>query len=101
MKTNKKPKPSGGKGPLALDWTVTVKSTAQLIASVDLESERVWICKFAEFARSAQQKTTRNYHLFMFTEARAKPRKANCPDVDFRRYLIEKRHRALFGTAVV
>ena len=45
VKTNDRPKPSGGKGKLALDWWLPEKSPAELIALVDLSELRVWLSR--------------------------------------------------------
>jgi hypothetical protein len=42
IKTNLRAKPGGGKGKAALDWWVSESVPAQLIALVDLSSEKIW-----------------------------------------------------------
>lgn len=55
MTANLKPKPSGGTGPLALDWWSPEATLADIIACVDLFSKRVWLFRKEEFFNCAQQ----------------------------------------------
>lgn len=99
VKANLKPKPSGGKGKDALDWWVPDDFRAQLIALVDLSTQRIWMFRVEEIATVAQQHPTGRYHVCMYTDPTHQPRKkeTNWQSFAFERYLLPNRAHELFG----
>jgi len=97
VKTCSEPKPGGGKGKLALDWWLRDDSPAQIIALVDLSSERIWMFTFEEFHDMAQQHPKGRYHLYMYTDHNVVSRHSRSVlDSDFESYLLENRVDHLF-----
>jgi len=99
VKTNLKSKPGGGKGKAALDWWVPVDTPAQYIALVDLATERVWLASGAELGELAQQRSSGRYHIYMYTDPTAKPRKAGrlAHVHEFTRFLLSECAERVFG----
>lgn len=99
VKTNLQAKPGGGKGRRALDWWIAEHTPAQLIALVDLLSQRVWLFALAEIAALAQQKSNGRYHLYMYLDPPRQARKiARLTAVgDFERFLLSSRADEIFG----
>lgn len=99
VKANLKPKPSGGKGKLALDWWITEESPADFLAIADLATNRVWILTLQEVAELAQQKSNGRYHVCMSTDPTSKPRKTGrlSFDFDYQKYLLQNRVHCLFN----
>jgi hypothetical protein len=93
VKTNDRPKPSGGKGKLALDWWLPEASPAELIALVDLSELKVWLFTYSEIVESAQQRSGGNLHLYMYTDPSKSPRKDKRPvlEREFSQYLLANR----------
>lgn len=91
--TNLKPKKSGGKGKMALDWWVPVDNQADYVACVDLSTLRAWIFKKEEFTKLAQQRTSGKYHLYMYTNKAVALRgmKSMKFDYEFESYRLENR----------
>ena len=75
VKTNLRPKPSGGKGPPHLDWWIPEESTADYFALVDLSRERIWLFTPQEISRLSQQHPKGRFHIFMAIDPPAKARK--------------------------
>ena len=98
VKTNLEPKPAGGKGKLSLDWWLRDDSPAEVIAFVDLSTERVWLFLREEVAALAQQHSPKgNYHLYMYTEPDVAHRqKGPVLDSEFDEYLLENKVRRIF-----
>jgi len=98
VKANLKSKPGGGKGKAALDWWLPHECPAQLIALVDLSSQRIWLFKTTEIPRIAQQRSKTKFHIYMFTDPTHRPIKANrlAHAHEFGGYLIENRAHELF-----
>ena len=98
VKTNEKPKPGGGKGKLALDWWLPDSSPADLMALVDLGTSRVWLLSMREVAEHAQQHSRDRFHIYMYTDPAARPRKAmlKAYDYQFGAFLLENRLGTLF-----
>lgn len=89
VKTNLRPKKGGGKGKLALDWYLRINSPADLVALVDLESERIWLMTLEQIINLAQQKSKKNMlHIYMYTEKTRSKKLVH--DFEFSDYLIEK-----------
>jgi hypothetical protein len=101
VKTNRRAKPGGGKGKLALDWWISADCPAELVAFVDLSTETAWLFRSAEVAELAQQHSGGRHHLYMYTDPRAVPAKGRKSMLaDFDGYLLEQRvGELLAGTA--
>ncbi len=99
VKTNLKAKPGGGKGKAALDWWVPIDSPAQYMALVDLATEAVWLISKAELAQVVQQKSSGRYHLYMYTDPAAKPRRAGrlAHFHEFDKFLLSRCEERVFG----
>lgn len=99
VKTNLKSKPGGGKSKAALDWWVSIESPAQYIALVDLATERVWLISKQELAEVAQQRSSGRYHVYMYTDPAAKPRKAGrlAQAHEFDQFLLSRCAERIFG----
>jgi hypothetical protein len=99
VKANWEPKRSGGKGKPGLDWWVPEASPAELVAFVDLSSQRVWLVKLSELPNIAQQHSNGRYHFYMYVDSTHIPRKADrlVHAREFEEFLLENRALALFG----
>jgi hypothetical protein len=100
VKTNLKPKPAGGKGKATLDWRLSERNPAQLVAVVDLETERVWVFSDTEFRDLAQQRNGGAHHLYMVVDPAYRPPKGTAKATrvyEFERYLLENRAPHLLG----
>ena len=99
VKTNLRPKPGGGKGKKGLDWWIDEKCPAQLVALVDIESQRVWLFTIEEMATNSQQHSGGRHHLYMYTDPTAQPKKIDrrVHDHQFAGFLIENRAHELFA----
>jgi len=97
VKAQEQPKPGGGKGKLALGWNLKEHCPADLIATVDLSSDSVWLFTYAEFVELAQQHSTSGiYQLYMWVDEAIKTRKAVALKSQFSKYLLEKRVKTFF-----
>jgi hypothetical protein len=98
VKTNLRPKPAGGKGKDILDWWVPVESPAYYAALVDLSSQRIWLLSQEEVAELAQQTSNGRYHLGMYVDPTAKPKKVEklTHSYEFERYLLQNRAHEIF-----
>lgn len=99
VKTNLKPKPAGGKGQDAIDWWLAANSPAELVAFVNLEEQAVWVMTHAEVQEYAQQKSGGRYHLYMYTDPAASPKKSNHRKhaYEFEDFRLENRATKLFS----
>jgi hypothetical protein len=97
VKTNHRPKPSGGKGKLALDWWLRIDSPAALVALVDLTSDRIWMFTHAELLEASQQKSGGRMHFYFYVDPSYKPRSTLLHMSDFSRFDIDKRVHEIFG----
>jgi hypothetical protein len=97
VKANLDAKPGGGKGHLALDWWLSQLSPAELVALVDVRSERVWLFKHAELLNASQQKPEGRMHFYMYVDPNYSPKHAGTHVREFERYLIDCRIKELFG----
>lgn len=99
VKTNLKAKPGGGKGRAALDWWLPHDSPAELIAFVDLSTQRIWLLKASEVSEIAQQSSNGRFHLYMYTDPARRPSKTGrrTEAADFDGFLFEQRVTEIFG----
>lgn len=100
VKTNLRPKQSGGKGKKTLDWWLKKSSPAELVALVDLESEGIWIFKHLEFDKLAQQQPDERFHFYFYLKDQGEVRikKGNLSrEEDFVTFRLEQRQREIFG----
>jgi hypothetical protein len=99
VKTNLKPKPGGGKGKLGIDWWLPENSPAELVAFVNLESQAIWFMSHTEVQKYAQQHSGGKYHLYMYADPAASPKKYDRPvhAYEFEAFLLENRANKLFG----
>jgi hypothetical protein len=98
VKTNLAPKPGGGKGALAIDWWVDENCPAELYTLVELSTRRVWILTREELVSTAQQRSNRGYHLYMYTDAApASIAYGRHGDDRFSRFIFDNRVSSLFG----
>ena len=95
VKTNEKPKPSGGKGSLALDWWLRENSPAELVALVNLESNEIWLFTHSEFSAAAQQNSKGKLHFYMYLSDEVKTTKKALKS-QFSAFLIENQIKCLF-----
>ena len=96
VKTVLRPKKSGGKGKLTLDWWLRQNSPAQLVALCDLSSDRTWIFRHEEYLDAAQQKSNGNANLYFYLDPTVRTQD-HCREPHFDRFLIERRIEELFG----
>jgi hypothetical protein len=98
VKTNLGPKRAGGKGKMELEWWLPHVSPAQLVALVDLDSQRVWLFTHQEFVEDAhQQKAAKGLHFSFYTDPAARPKRLRCTESDYEDRLIDKRIASVFG----
>jgi hypothetical protein len=99
VKTNLQSKRGGGKGRAALDWWVPESVPANLVAFVDISSERVWLFRKEELPALAQQRSSGRLHLYMYTDPSAKPRLKDrlVHAREFERFVLSNRVAEIFG----
>ena len=99
IKANLKAKPGGGKGKLALDWWIDENTPVEYVALVDLSSQRVWVFSKDELGALSQQKSNGRFHLYMYTDPTAQPRKAGrlAHVHQFEKYKLVNRAHEIFG----
>lgn len=90
IKTNKGPKPGGGKGKLALGWWIRDDNPADLIMLVDLSEYRIWVFSWEDFKFFAQQHNKNHkYQMYMYVDETVKLRqKKLCLVSEFEEYLL-------------
>ncbi len=98
VKSNLKPKPSGGSGKEALDWWIPDDNPSDFVAFVDLSSSRVWLMSLKEVAELAQQHSSGRYHLYMYVDPKHKPKKKGrlAHVYEFEAYLLDNRAHEFF-----
>ena len=100
VKANLQPKPAGGRGKMLLSWDLRETSPAQMVALVDLSTERVCLFRDEEFDKVAQQNKGGNRKFFIYTDPEARPKEGRLSmDSDFEGHLIEARIEELLGSA--
>lgn len=97
VKTNRRAKPGGGKGALALDWWMPATSPAELFALVELEGDRIWLFSHDEAERVAQQRPEGRLHFYMYIDDQAEPRGTGKHVREFENYLMERRISKFFA----
>ncbi|MDM0045700.1 hypothetical protein QTH91_14515 [Variovorax dokdonensis] len=106
VKTNLAPRPAGGTGPGALNWTVDHHSPAQIIALVDMsEGGQIWLFTLDEFRREAQQdrapdgskyKRNRSLHMYVVATDHVRSDGKRRYKSEFAHFALEKRVAELF-----
>lgn len=96
VKTNEKPKRSGGKGKLTLDWWIRQNSPAELVALVNMADDEIWLFTHQELTNMTIQKSNGKLHPYFYIDDNYKPRKAKTHKREFSKYLIDKRVGDLF-----
>ena len=97
VKTQEKPNPAGGKGKLAISWNLRGNSPANLIVLADLSTDSVWLFGHSEFAKLAQQCSSKGvYKLYMYIDENVKTKKSIVFKSKFKKYLLEKRIKTFF-----
>ena len=80
---------------MLLSWDLRETSPAQMVALVDLSTERVWLFRDEEFDKVAQHNKGGIY-----TDPEARPKEGRLTmDSDFEGHLIEARIEELLGSA--
>jgi hypothetical protein len=97
IKANLRPKPAGGTGRLALDWWLRQDSPAELVALVDLSTDRIWMFSHEELFKAAQQRPEGRLHFYFYVEDGYRPKIANGHSTDYSRFLLANRMADLFG----
>ena len=99
VKTNLKPKPSGGKGKAGLDWWVPDDSPAELFALVDVSTSSTWVFTRSQIEAHAQQRSSGRFHLYMYTDLTVKRRTNGTPALahEFDSFILENCVASLFG----
>lgn len=96
VKSNLRAKPSGGRGPLALDWTLAEGNPAELIALVDLSRDKVWLFRRGELDAVAQQRSSSGrIHFYFSLDSNARTVRRSV-EADFTRFELENRIGDLF-----
>jgi hypothetical protein len=99
VKTNLKAKPGGGTGKAALDWWIPEDSPAEFLALVDLSDSLIWLLTHAQLAEHAQQRSSGRFHLYMYTDPEARPRKTDRLSLQwqFQEFLLGNHAHTTFG----
>ena len=101
VKTNLRPKPSGGTGRLAQDWWLRQDSPAELVALVDLSTNRIWMFRHDELVEAAQQRPQGRLHFYFYVEDGYRPRIANGHFTDYARFQLGNRITDLIGVTSI
>ena len=101
VKTNLRPKPAGGTGRLALDWWLRLDSPAELVALVDLSTERIWMLRHEDLVVTAQQLSQGRLHFYFYVEKDYVPKIANGHASLFVQLELDNRLSELFGEPTV
>lgn len=100
VKTNLRPKRAGGTGRLALDWWLRQDSPAELVALVDLSTNRIWMLQHGELVEAAQQRPQGRLHFYFYVEDDYRPKISNGHFTDYTRFQLANRVTELFGVAI-
>lgn len=97
VKTKEQPVLAGGKGKKALGWFLRNDSPADLLAAVDLETDRVWLFTIQEFCELAQQHSEKGMlQLYMYVDASVRTKHQRAHVSQFDEYLLENRVSKFF-----
>ena len=96
VKSNLKPVPAGGKGQLQVHWWVPEDCPADLVAFVDLSTDRIWLMTMQEVADVRQQLSARGYHVTMYVKYLPKKTAKKRPANEYERFLLENRFDDFF-----
>lgn len=96
VKTNLRPKPSGGRGKPALDWWLREDSPADLVALTDISRDKVWLFRHEEFDSLAQQRSSGKLHFYFYVGAE-NTKKGKCVESGYQAFALENRAAELFG----
>ena len=96
VKTNLRPKPSGGRGKPALDWWLREDSPADLVALTDISRDKVWLFRHEEFDSLAQQRSSDRLHFYFYVGVE-NPKKGQSVESDYEAFALENRATKLFG----
>jgi hypothetical protein len=97
VKTKEQPVLAGGKGKRSLGWFLRNDSPADLIAAVDLETDRVWLFTIQEFRELAQQHSKKGIlQLYIYVDASVRTKHQRAHVSQFNEYLLENRVSELF-----
>ena len=97
VKAREQPVRAGGKGKAALGWFLRNDSPADLVATVDLDKDRVWLFKTIEFRECAQQHSEKGIRqLYMYVDASVKTKHQRAHVAQFDKFLLERRVQELF-----
>lgn len=96
VKTNLRPKPSGGSGKPALDWWLRENSPAELVALTDLSRDRVWLFRHKELDRLAQQRSSGRLHFYFYVGI-DNPGTNQSVEQNYAAFALENRIGELFG----
>ena len=97
VKTKVQPVLAGGRGKRALGWFLRDDSPAELVATVDLEIDRVWLFSFQQFRELAQQHSEKgNFQLYMYVDAPVRTKHQRVHISQFDEFLLENRVNELF-----
>ena len=96
VKSNLKPVPAGGKGQLQVHWWVPVDCPANLVAFVDLSTDRIWLMTMQEIDEVAQQLSASGYHVTMYVKYLPKKTAKKRPAIEYEKFLIENRFDKFF-----
>jgi hypothetical protein len=98
VKTKEQPALAGGKGKRALGWFLRNDSPAELIATVDLETDRVWLFTFQQFRELAQQHSEKgNLQLYMYVDRPMRTKHHRAHISQFDEFLLENHINKLFS----
>lgn len=94
-------KPAGGKGRPLLNWKMRASSPAELVALVDLSTDKVWLLEHSDFEQRCQQHHAKTdmLQLYFYTEPDYKA-KAGAHETDFMKDRIEHKAPLLLGQLI-
>lgn len=97
VKAKEQPVRAGGKGKASLGWFLRNDSPADIVATVDLDKDRVWLFKMAEFHELAQQHSKKGIRqLYMYVDASVRTKHQCAHVAQFDKFLLERRVQELF-----
>lgn len=82
-----------------MGWFLRNDSPADLVATVDLDKDRVWLFKMTEFRELAQQHSEKgNLQLYMYVDASVRTKHQRAQVAQFDEFILEHRVDELFFT---